>query len=719
MPNSSRVSPFAQRDAIAALVLAIVTFVVFWPALGNGFIDMDDPDYVAANPRVLGGFSVDNVRWALTTFDAANWHPLTWLSLQLDATAWKQDPRGYHLTNVLLHSVNAALVFLVARALVGESWQSVIVSLLFAVHPLRVESVAWIAERKDVLSTAFGLLAVLAYCRYAKVPTASRYLPVAVALGASLMAKPMLVTLPFLLLLLDWWPLARTKDATDWPRLVVEKLPLVALCFASCAVTVFAQHAALASLHKLPPGMRLETAVMACAQYLRLTVWPFGLAVYYPIPPDGWPAAQIAAASVLLVAATALCVWQMRRRPYLLAGWLWFVGSLVPVLGFIQVGRQAYADRYTYFAQIGLWLAVTRLVGELVSGFPKLALATAAVVAVLFVARTQEQLGHWHDARTLWESSVAAAGESPWGLSHLAFALERQRRYSEAVNCYRRALDLDPTSIDFHNNLGVLLGHLGERAEAERLLMQARELGPDVASVHISLGNFYFQAGRYDEAVPLLEEAIRLEPDSADAYNSLGMVEERRKNLDRAADCFRQALQIRPDFASPLAALGGILLRQGHDQEGLADLRQALRCDPHLGPTHLLLGIELEKRGESEEAAGHIEQAARLSPELASAWYHLGKLRMRQGQFAQSIDGFTKAVGREPASAFYRGELAKALVALADACANAGQNDQSQNALRKAREQAASAGQNELVRQIDGRLHRREPGTAPPAGAAP
>jgi tetratricopeptide (TPR) repeat protein len=601
MQSASHRSATGGKDAVAAVSIALLAFVVFLPVVEAKFIDMDDPDYVTRNNRVAGGLTTDGIRWAFSTFHAANWHPLTWLSLQADASLWKLDPRGYHLTNVLLHSANAALLFLTMRALIGGFWPSFAAALLFAVHPLRVESVAWVSERKDVLSTFFGLLALLAYVRYAAKPTVRAYLAVVLALALSLLAKPMLVTLPFLLLVLDWWPLERVSSAGDWPRLALEKAPLIALGVASSAVTVIAQGSAMASLGRLTLVARLENATVACATYLWQSIWPARLAPYYPIPPDGWTANRVAVSAAALASLTILCLWQRRDRPYLLVGWLWFLGTLVPVLGLIQVGKQAYADRYTYFAQIGLLLAGTRLVADLAAGLPKVAIGFAAALAVVLAGATQQQLEYWHDTLTLWHHDVDTVGASPWALTHLGVALIQQGRDAEATARFRQVLELDPDSFDARVNLANLLRRAGQLLEAEGQLTVANNLRPGVPAVQISLGNLYYQQGNLDGAVRRFEEAIRIEPASADAYNNLGTVELARKNPVRAAECYRRALEIQPDnvvyrreLAGSLRDVAAGLARAGQFEQAAVVARQAR--DHAVAAAESALVRELESR---------------------------------------------------------------------------------------------------------------------------
>jgi tetratricopeptide (TPR) repeat protein len=712
----------SRNDWLVAAALAAVTFAVFAPALDAHFIDMDDTDYVTHNPQVLHGLSPAGAAWAFSTFHAGNWHPLTWLSLQLDATVWKTangrpDARGFHLTNVCLHAANAGLLFLAVRALSGASWRSAAVALLFAVHPLRVESVAWVAERKDVLSVTFGLLALWAYAAYAAAPSVRRYSAVALGLALSLLAKPMLVTLPFLLLVLDWWPLRRVREKNNWGRLVLEKVPLLALCLASCVTTVLAQTGAMASLNKAPLSLRLETAVVAGATYLGLAVWPVHLAVYYPMPLHGWPAWRLTVSAMTLAGLTTVAVWQRLRRPYLLAGWLWFLGTLMPVIGLVQVGMQAYADRYTYFPEIGLAIALCWYAAEVAVAWPRAVPVAIGGLAVGLAVLTRIQLTPWDDTMTLWEHANATTGETVWGLTHLGETLKQQEKYEKAAERYRAVLAMDPTSVVGHNELGVIYRRQGKLEEAEKSLREARRLAPENPGVRMNMGVVLWQKKEYAAAAAEINEAVRLKPEMFDAWNNLGTVEEARGNLQVAEDCYRKALGIRPDFPPALASLGNLLWRAGHADQAIALLREAVHNDPGLGQAHLALGVALEEKGDLTDAAAQLDTAARLTNQ-ASAWYHLGTVRIRQGRSQQAVNALAKAVERQP-TAEHCGTLAAALVEVAAAHAAARQFSAAVAAARQARELAASAGRDELVKQIDARLRLYEHGESGPVPGMP
>ncbi|MEO6196456.1 MAG: hypothetical protein ABIS20_25835 [Thermoanaerobaculia bacterium] len=438
--------------------LALLTLAAYLPALHNGFVNLDDGLYVTGNPQVQKGITRASAAWALTANVANNWHPLTLLSHQLDCQLFGLDPAGHHATSLLLHLANTLLLFAVLRGMTGAVWRSAAVAALFAVHPAHVESVAWVAERKDVLSALFWILAMAAWTSYARRPSPGRYLLVALMMLLGLMAKPMVVTLPFALLLLDVWPLERR--GLGWKRLIAEKLPLLALSAAASLVTLRYQRTSLAPLDLVPWSVRLANAAVAYASYLGKLLLPRNLAVFYPIP-LAIPAWQVAAATALLAALTALATWKARRAPWLLVGWLWFLGTLVPVIGLVQVGRQAMADRYTYLPSIGLFVAI---VWGIAWGIAALArerraiLATASAAAILALAvGTWKQAGTWHDSVALYRHALAVTRGNYVAHVGLAKALTAERNLEGAEEEYRAALALRPRLIEARAGLEAIL----------------------------------------------------------------------------------------------------------------------------------------------------------------------------------------------------------------------------------------------------------------------
>jgi tetratricopeptide (TPR) repeat protein len=707
--------PFSRRDGIAAVSLAVVAFTVFTPALACKFINFDDPNYVTQNEHVRAGLTADGIRWAFTTFMQANWHPLTWLSLQLDASIWGDKPFGFHLVNVVLHAANAALLFLALRALTGSLWRSAAVSLLFAVHPLRVESVAWVAERKDVLSVFFGLAALWAYAGFVRAPSARRYLAVAVLFALSLASKPTLVTLPCLLLVLDWWPAGRVRTGHDWTGLVAEKLPLFAMAAASSVVTYLAQTTGGAvKTESLTPAVRAGNAAVAYAAYLVETVWPTRLAVFYPHPglfASGLDPALVAGALLLLAAITVAALTFRTGAPYLLAGWLWYVGTLVPMIGLVQVGGQAYADRYSYFPQIGVLVAACWGIADLLRGRPRLTAAAAAAAAVVLAALTWNQLSYWRDAVALWERDLELTAPAPLSLYNCGEALQAQGRLDDAAKHFRKAIDLDPKDADACFHLGMIDQMQGRLDDAARRFERVCELDPRSRAAHGRLGDICFRRKMNDDAARHYEKALELEPNLSSTYCNLALVERARNRPGRAEECFRSALALDPKLSEAHNGLGSLLVDRGEVDQGIEEFREAIRYDPRSGQANNNLGHALELKEDFEAAVQHYKEAAALNPKIGMIWFNLGRAQARQGQGREAAECFVKALNLEPAPRPFQ-----ALVAALDGLVTSGRAKEAAAIAGNARDQAAAANRPELARQLDGLRQRYERGetVAPP-----
>jgi tetratricopeptide (TPR) repeat protein len=506
---------------VGAVALALATVALYARVAHHAFLFYDDVLYVTQNPVVRAGLTVDGVAWAFRTLHAWNWHPLTWLSHMLDVELFGLAPGAHHLVNVALHAANAAILLVVLARMTGAPWRSALVAALFAVHPLHVESVAWVAERKDVLSTLFGLLALGAYARYARRASPGGYTLVALALTASLLAKPMWVTAPFLLLLLDVWPLGRLRPP-GWAgaeggatiplrRAVLEKVPLLALSAASCAVTLLAQTkgGATESLD-VALGTRLANATVSYARYLGATVWPSPLSPYYPYDGARLPAWEVAAAAAGLVAITALALRRTRTCPALAVGWLWFLGTLVPVIGLVQVGAQGRADRYTYLPSIGLFLAIAWAIPE-VAGRRRAAVAAAAAAAVVALSAVAwRQIGFWSDHVTLFQHAVGVTRDNAVAHLVLSQGLAEGGDLRAALVHAREAARLDPRNARARKNLGYVYYRLGLVDESIDELRAAVALAPDYAEAHGNLGIAYGRKGLIREAMEELAAELRL-----------------------------------------------------------------------------------------------------------------------------------------------------------------------------------------------------------------
>ena len=553
-PPSSRFAP------VAAALLFALTLALFLPLADNGFVNFDDPLYVAANPVVQRGLTLEGLRWAFTATRSGNWHPLTWLSHMADVELFGNRAGAHHLMGVLLHALTSGALLLWLAAATRSLWRSAAVAALFAVHPLHVESVAWAAERKDLLSALFGVFALAAYTNWVRRPQRRMYLVALLCFALSLMAKPMLVTLPLLLLLLDRWPLGRTQPRAAALR---EKAPFFLAAAGAAAVALFAQRAggAVVAFEHLPLPLRLFNALTAYAVYLVKTLWPAGLAVFYPHPGDlaSWRPAGVA---LLLLAGISGLVFSRRSQPWLRVGWSWYLITLLPVIGLVQIGNQALADRYLYLPSIGLFVAAVWATAAFVAAWPAArlaALVAGAAVIVLFAALTHRQLPYWKDTRALFTHALAVT-EGNW-LAHnnLGVALANEQRFAEAADAYRLALQIKPAYGLAHSNLGVALLLLGRDAEAQFHLERALAVEPNREETRYNLALLLADAGRTEEAVAHLRAAVALIPEHAEARSNLGTLLARRGDLAAARKQFVEALRLKPDLAearSNLARLG-------------------------------------------------------------------------------------------------------------------------------------------------------------------
>ena len=583
------------------LVLIFVTLVVFHQLPSHDFINLDDDILVYENPHVHAGLNKEGIAWAFTTFEAYNYHPLTWLSHMLDYQLFGLRPGLHHLTNLLFHLMNTALLLLVLRRMTGTLWRSGFVAALFALHPLHVESVAWVAERKDLLSAFFWLLTMWAYARYAERPGLKRYLPVLLFFGLGLLAKPMVVTLPFVLLLLDFWPLGRMQfhqvgnDSRPLEpkvpvfRLVWEKIPLFALAAISIVVTFAAQQkgGALKSLEAFPLTTRIANALISYVGYIGKMIWPHNLAVYYPYS-GSVPVWQAAGAGLALICLTVLLMGAARKRPYLAVGWLWYLGTLVPVIGLVQVGSQAMADRYTYLPLVGLFIAIAWGVPSLFAGWhhrQSILAISATILLSGFTVCTWLQLRHWQNSITLFQHTVHVTTNN-----HFA-----------------------------HNNLGVALAHNGRLDEAMSQYSEALRLKSDASEVHNNLANVLAARGQVDEAIVHYLKALRLEPDYDKAHNNLGNALAGEGKVEEAINHYSEAIRINPDYAGAHYNLGNALAAQGSVDEAIKHYFEALRIWPDWAGAHNNLGFALEKRGRLEEAISHYKKALRIKPDYAKA----------------------------------------------------------------------------------------------------
>jgi tetratricopeptide (TPR) repeat protein len=595
--NTARKKTFfkIRLDVLVCLFLVITTLVVYWQVRNHEFVTLDDDWYIINNFHIQEGLTFSGFVWAFTSIHAANWHPLTWLSHMLDIQLYGMDAGRHHLSNLLFHISNTLLLFLVFGRMTGALWRSAFVAALFALHPLHVESVAWVAERKDVLSTFFWMLTMWSYVLYVEHPGVNRYLLVIVFFTLGLMSKPMLVTLPFVLLLIDYWPLNRfqfgqssgggsKKQRSFALRLVWEKIPLFALAAASCIVTLFAQQSggAVRSFSAFPINIRIANALVSYVDYIVKMLWPHQLAVLYPHP-GMLPWIQVIGACLLLVFISILAVMAFKRCPWLIVGWVWYIVTLVPVIGLVQVGSQAMADRYTYVPLIGIFIMIAFGVPELLSGwhYRKVAISTMAVACLsILMGITWVQMGYWANSITLFERALAVTSGNYVAHYNLGVSLFSQSKIDEATGHFREAMRINPSFLDARTNLGVALVNQGRIAEAVQHLNEALQINPRSQTAHNNLGVALAKEGRIGDAIQHFNKALQINPDFDDAHNNLGVVLASQEKFDEAIEHYSKALKINPGFARFHNNLGSALIRKGQLDEAIVHFREALRIRP-------------------------------------------------------------------------------------------------------------------------------------------
>lgn len=708
-----------------ALALALITAAVYLPTASYEFVNFDDSLYVTEQPIVQKGLTWEGFQWAFTNFDAANWHPLTWLSHMLDCSLFGLNPAGPHLMNGLLHALNATLLFLVLNRMTRRIWLSAIVAALFAWHPLRVESVAWIAERKDALSVFFGLLAIAAYGRYAERRAAPTGKPGArdasawswyglawLGFAASLMSKATFVTLPCALLLFDLWPLNRIPrgDNARWKivlarlgSLAVEKLPFFALSLAVSIVTIRAQRdfGAVVSLESLPLGVRSANALVACVGYLKNTFLPVELALFYPHPRH-IPLVKIAGSAALLILITAAAARCWRTRPYLAVGWLWFLGTLAPVIGIVQVGRQAMADRYTYIPHIGLFIALVWAASEWLRRRDQIVAGVYGTAAALFLCAglSLRQSVYWKNSINLFERSLAVTENNSLAHNNLgaAYAVDgrvddaiaqyrealriwpgyakahhnlgteysKQGLSDEAIKRFRESIRLDDRHADAHYNLGIELSRRGQWEEAARSFRKTLELEPNNAKAHTDLGVTFAQRGDTAEALRLFNRAVELAPANLKARQNIATALASKGEFTRAAEHIQIALDAEPDSPGLVDQLGAILQHSGRTNEALAQFRRAALIRAEKAAELARSANELVGADRLAEAAGALAEALQLQPGNPELRNIYATVLARQGDFRAALTQFDKAIETKPDHAMAHFNRAMALEELGD-----------------------------------------------------
>ncbi len=545
------------------LILVILTVAVFWQLPSFDFINFDDSLYVTENPHIQAGLSIKNIIWSFKTTYATNWHPLTWLSHMLDCQLFGLNPGMHHFSSLLLHILNTLLLFTVFNKMTGKQLQSAVLAILFAIHPLHVESVAWISERKDVLSTLFWLLTMYAYTGYVEFPKIGRYLAVLLFYIMGLMAKQMLVTLPFVLLLMDLWPLNRSRfypadgknnqssphKSISW--LIFEKIPLFVISFLFSIICIFAQNKAVQSIDSVPLLLRLSNVFISYSQYLSKTIWPSHLAVFYPYPAS-YPIWQVAGSVLLFAFLSIILICKARKYPYMIVGWLWFIGTLVPVIGLMQVGKQAMADRYTYVPLIGLFIIVAwgapdlflkkyHFKKKLFGGFSCILLSALMICAFM-------QVNHWQNSIALFNHAIKVTDNNWLAYNNLAGALNKQGNYKKALVYSYKTIEIKPNHLKAHINIGVASSNLGKIKEAIKHYLIALQINPQNYKIHNNIGVLFAKNGDLKEAADHFIQAVHLNPDYAEAYGNLGIAKTKQGNLEEAIKQLQKALDLKPDY---------------------------------------------------------------------------------------------------------------------------------------------------------------------------
>ncbi len=631
-----------------AVALVLITAVFYWPVLDNDFIEYDDNHYVYENPEVYNGLTLESVHWAFTQYHSANWHPLTWLSHMLDCELYGLDSSGHHLTSLLFHLANTILLFFLLFRLTGKHWLSGFTAALFALHPLHVQSVAWVAERKDMLSTFFGLLVFMCYASWARKKSLLLYILSLLFYAASLMSKPMLVTMPFLLLLVDYWPLQRLKPE-NVRTLLAEKIPFFMMAAASCLTTFVIQKAsgAVSDIDKLPLKERTLNALGSYAIYAWKTIVPTKLAIFYPYPSPDQLIINGLIGLVFIVLVSAIVFYFGRRYRFLIFGWLWYMVTLLPVIGIVQVGMQARADRYTYIPLIGLFIAIVWLIEMVVSG-KKLIQGTivcaGVLVILLFGILTWRQLGYWKNGKTLFGHALDVTEDNFLAHSRLGVILaEQYEDYRAGIENFRAAIAIRPDDIYYRINLAKAYFEIGRLVEAFESYNNALQLDPENPDALNMVGVILLGWGRIDEAIRVFEKAVELHPDDYKLLNGYASALLQIGDIDKAISYFEKALEFNTD-AETLMNLGVAYAFNGNFVEAEKQYQRAIEIDPGNPKSYYLLGNVLMAQDQPQAAQSQYQKAVGLDPQYISAWMHLIQSLADQQKFDKVIETIDRVI---------------------------------------------------------------------------
>jgi tetratricopeptide (TPR) repeat protein len=712
-----------ERVSLICVLPALGVAAVYLPAVFLEFINYDDPYYVTENSHIRAGLSGTTLVWAMTHTCVGHWQPLTLLSHALDCQVYGLNPAGHHLTSVILHATNTIVLFLLLRLLTGSTTRSAAVAALFSLHPLRVESVAWISERKDVLSAFFGLLSLWAYVAYAKSREGQTesansqqatqfYISAVVLLALGLMSKAMLVTWPCVMLLLDYWPLNRLGQLSRaefslsrFRQLILEKIPFFALSGASCVATFLAARAdaAYAPLQDISIRTRILNALIAYGRYIGKSIWPLNLSPIYPYLED-WPRWEIVLAPLLLVVLTALAIWKRNRRPYWSVGWAWFLGVLVPVIGLVQVGSQSMADRYTYIPTIGLLIAVVWTVADVAASHMwrrrvTVMMTTAALVGCALL--TQRQLMYWQNTETLFRHAIAISSDNFIAWNNLGFYFAEFHESKQAEQCLRAALAFKPGNFYSLEKLASVFIDEGRYAEAETGARKALEVNPRMSAAHRTLGLALMKQGKAAEAIKEYEEALRLDPDNATAHYNLGNALARLEQFDKAREQFQETVRLDPTNADAHNNLAYMLVREGKLGEATSEFKAALRFRPDSWHARYGLGDALVRQGKLKEAADEFLQVLKTQPTYSGALIQLNRIGwiLASHPAPQVRDGKKALELAERLCELTAYRNATMIETLAAAQAELGRFTEAINSIERARTLALEAGQKDVAQK--------------------
>lgn len=724
-----------KRKTSIILVCIFLTFSilpVYWQTGNHDFVIFDDQQYVTKNGQIHNGLTWETIVWSFSNFHAGNWHPLTWISHTLDYQLYGFNPAGHHLTNVILHLFNSLLVFFIFYRMTEGLWQSACLSALFALHPLHVESVVWVAERKDLLCTFFGMLTLYAYIVYVEKPTAIKYGIGILFFALGILSKPMIVTMPFILLLLDYWPLQRmrltrsskslkiltgknkikalleARLSISW--LIIEKIPFFALSAISCIVTVLAQERAVGTLEAIPLEYRITNALNTYWVYMQKMFWPQDLAVFYPHPLDTLLVKEWGLAAVVIIAITGIFLFRFNKFPYLAVGWFWYLGTLVPVIGLVQVGLQAMADRYTYIPLIGLFIVVCWGMPDLLRAWRyKKEILSSLVVGALFVLAvvTWHQIAHWKNSKMLFEHALKVTKDNAVAHDNLGIVLEDEGKYETAIAQYREALRIKNVSNkvlvhshlgralvakgeinkgidhlwkalsiettyklahgDAYFNLGNAFLKMGKYDAAISYFLKALEISPNNVPAHMQLGIAFIQDGRVSDGFEELSKALNIDPDNETTHFNFAIALFERDEFEKAIQHFEKALTISPNKPLNHAHLGLALARKGRFGGSMEHLRTALKLDTKSPISHYYMGLALFLQGESEEALSYYSTALQLMPNYTDVHYSKGQLLSFLNRHKEAIPHYIEVLRLSPKHADAHNNLGVAVLKIGKA----------------------------------------------------